>query len=121
MKKGLLFSIPLVCVLLCLTSCKQEDVTFDESLLPGKWVSGTEYYRYDPVGTGVTWDTGDDVSEEEGQPFEWTLDGNQLTHVHIMEMGGRVPKSYTLTELTSTRLSYKDNYLQSFTYTRVNK
>ena len=101
-------------------SCEKDKPKFDESLLPGKWVSGTEYYRYDATGPGATWDTSDDVTEEEAQPFEWTMDGDQLTLIHIMEMGGRVPKVYTVTALSNTTLSYRDNYSQSFTYNRVN-
>ena len=44
-----------------LASCTPEDVSFDSSLLIGKWsrdyqednVTKTEYYRYDSDGTGV--------------------------------------------------------------------
>ena len=104
-------------LLLCLSSCNP--VGYDESLLYGKWVSGTEYYRYDFGGTGATWDTSDDVSEEEAQEFTWTLNGTELTHIHIMEMGGSVPKTYTVTGLTSTTLQYKDYTDKKFSYTKV--
>ena len=104
-------------VILCFTACTP--VEYDESLLYGKWVSGTEYYRYDFGGTGATWDTSDDVSEEEAQEFTWTLNGTELTHIHIMEMGGSVPKTYTVTGLTSTTLQYKDYIDKKFSYTKV--
>ena len=113
---------------LILASCTNHDNNYRPSQLVGKWVEtvngsqGTEYYRFDTgdsVMTGVTWDVADDVSEEEGQPFEWTLDKDQLTIVHIMEMGGRIPKVYNVTKLTSSILTIKDNYGQSTDYEKV--
>jgi hypothetical protein len=97
---------------------------FDQSLLIGKWVStvapGTEYYRYDIGGTGVTWDTSDNVTEAEGQPYTWTLVNADLTLIHIMVTGGNgVPKIYTVTELTSSTLKYKDNFNIAYSYSKV--
>ncbi|MDY5969563.1 MAG: hypothetical protein SPJ13_06080 [Bacteroidales bacterium] len=113
----------------CMVACDPKGTDYSPSQLIGKWVrvengvQGTEYYRFDngdPVLTGATWDTADDVNEDEAQPFEWTLEGNQLTIVHIMEMGGRIPKAYTVTGLTASSLLFKDNYGQKFEYKRVN-
>lgn len=101
-------------------SCAPE-TDFDDALLIGKWVSGTEYYKYNSGGTGITWDTADDVTEAEGQAFTWTLIKDELTHIHIMETGGAgVPKIYTVTELSATTLKYKDDYGKSYTFTKVN-
>ena len=104
-----------------LTACKEE-TTFDGTLLVGKWVSGTEYWRYDADGTGATWDTGDDVQEEEAQPFTWEFDEqtSNLTQIHQMEMGGVIPKSYTVTALDNAKLEYKDRLGQVFSFNRVN-
>ncbi len=86
------------------TSCeKDEDVSFDKSLLTGKWVQGTVHYKYLANGTGGTWDTADDVTEAEAQSFTWTLDGDQLTHIHAITKRNslgivvrrNVPKVYT--------------------------
>jgi hypothetical protein len=106
-----------------------DPVTFDPNLLIGKWSRpspfattenpGDEYFRYDSLGTGATWDTADDVTEEEAQTFTWEVTGSQLTQVHTIEMGGTVTKIYTLTELTSVRLTYKDEFGSSFTYSKV--
>ncbi len=116
----------LIYILLCLTasflivSCETEEESFDEALLIGKWKSGTLYYKYYDDGSGATWDTGDDVTEEEAQEFTWTLEHSELTHIHIMEMGGVVPKVYTLTELTATTLKYKDDFDKSYSFTKAN-
>ncbi len=106
-----------------------DPVTFDPNLLIGKWSRpspfattenpGDEFFRYDTNGTGATWDTADDVTEEEAQTFTWEVTGSQLTQVHTIEMGGTVTKIYTLTELTTQRLTYKDEFGSSFTYTKV--
>lgn len=93
---------------------------FDESLLMGYWQAGTlhEYYKED--GTGYTWDTADDVLEEEAQPYTWTFSGATLTQNHLMEMGGVVPKTYTVTTLTATTLAYHDNYGTSYVFYKGN-
>jgi hypothetical protein len=114
----------LVCLMLCFSfsvlfnSCEVEDTFFDESLLIGKWVSGTVYYKYLSDHSGKTWDTSDDVTEAEAQPFTWTLVKSELTHIHIMEVGGNVPKVYTVTELTSTTLKYKDDFGKTYSFTK---
>lgn len=102
-------------------SCGAKPKYFDIDLIVGKWVSGTEYYRYDSDGTGITWDTSDDVSEEEGQLYKWEYnsDDNSLTLMHQMEMGGVIPKYYTLQKLTDNELVYKDKYNDISSFVRV--
>ena len=114
-------------LVLGLNSCTTEDGlndNFDETLIIGKWerpstlTSGKDCYRYDTNHTGVTWDTGDDTTEAEGQKFKWSIDKDNLINIHIMESGEQaVPKQYTLVLLTSTKLQYKDytNKVSSFT------
>ena len=114
----------LVCLMVCFSftilfnSCEMEETSFDESLLIGKWVSGTVYYKYLSDYSGKTWDTSDDVSEAEAQPFTWTLVQSELTHIHIMQVGGNVPKVYTVTQLTSTTLKYKDDFGKTYSFTK---
>lgn len=91
---------------------------FDKTLLSGYWVSGTLHEYYDANGTGYTWDTWDDVTEEEAQPFTWTLEDATLTQIHKMEMGGNVPKVYTVTKLNTSTLEYRDDYGKYYTFTR---
>ena len=110
MKKTFLYVLVVVAAALCFTSCQQEEPNFDESLLIGKWQEvGTQvFYTYASDYTGKTWDEADDVTEAEAQPFTWTLDHATLTQIHIMEMGSNVPKTYTVTQLTSSKLVYED-------------
>ncbi len=120
MKKALYFLIPCMLFSLFFFSCeKLEEKSFDESLLIGKWVSGTLYYKYESDGTGGTWDTADDVREEEAQDFTWTLEKSELTHIHIMEIGGNVPKVYTVKELTADKLRYVDDFGKEFSFSKV--
>jgi len=101
--------------------------SFDSALLIGKWSRtspyataenpGKEYYRYDKNGKGATWDTTDDVSEEDAQTFSWTLEKDLLTLLHDMEMGeSKVSKSYTVTVLNEETLTYKDDFGKLFTF-----
>ena len=93
---------------------------FDKELLIGKWQQGSLYERYHANGTGSTWDTADDVNEDEAQPFTWNLVEDELTQIHIMEMGGKIPKVYTITALTSSKLNYHDDYGKSYSFTKLN-
>lgn len=138
MKRTSKILIGLLATTLCFVSCNKDkdkpEQSFDASNMVGKWVNGSEFYRYDNTYSefipelkdtvilvnGCTWDTADDVTEEEASPFVWTLSGSQLTHVHIMRMYGNTdPKAYTMITLTGNTLAYKDNYGQTFSYTRV--
>jgi hypothetical protein len=116
------------CVLSCVglillfNSCGKTD--FDSSLVPGKWKTGTYYEKYYDNGTGYSWDESDDVSENEAQTsqtFSWELSKTKLTLIHNMQTGSaKVPKSYTVTELTSSSFKYKDDYGKSYSFTKVN-
>ena len=119
MKKTLLYLTMCIVVSILAVSCETEPISFDESLLIGKWQSGTLFYKYLADRTVGTWDTFDDVTEEEAQDFTWTLVSAELTHIHILEIGGTVPKVYTVTELTSTTLKYHDDFGVEFSFTKV--
>ena len=118
MKKTLFYLTMCIVLSFLAVSCETEETFFDDSLLIGKWQSGTLFYKYHADGTGGTWDTFDDVTEAEAQDFTWTLVSAELTHIHILEIGGSVPKVYTVTELTSTSLKYHDDF-GSFSFTKV--
>jgi len=117
MKKILVCLVVLMSVVF--NSCSPvEEESFQESFLTGSWVSGTIHYKYLSNNTGTTWDTSDDVTEAEGQAFTWTLVKSELTHIHIIETGGSVPKVYTVTELTATTLKYKDSFGTTYSFTK---
>ena len=120
MKKIVLYLSLILITSFATTSCVDVGAeSFDETLLYGKWQSGTLYYTYVSDGSGKTWDTADDVTEEEAQSFTWTLEASELTHIYVLEIGGTVPKVYTVTQLTSTQLTYEDDFGTSYTFTRV--
>lgn len=115
-----------VCLMMCFSfallfnSCEEEVASFDESLLIGKWVSGTVSYKYTSDHKGKTWDTSDDVNEAEAQSFTWTLVQSELTHIHILETGESVvPKVYAVTELTANSLRYQDAFGKSHSFTKT--
>lgn len=120
MKRLLLVVLSFVLVMLITSSCEVEEaeVSFDPTLIIGKWKSGTLYERYDSDNAGATWDTADDVTEAEAQGFTWTIEIDQLEQIHIIENGGVVPKVYTLTSLTETTLEYTDDYGGSKTFSK---
>jgi hypothetical protein len=120
-KKTLFYLTAFIVFTFLAVSCEPTEESFDEALLIGKWQSGTLFYKYLSDGTGGTWDTSEDVTEAEAQAFTWTLVKSELTHIHVLEIGGSVPKVYTVTELTSTSLKYNDDFGGSFSFTKVSK
>ena len=119
MKKRKLIILLVITIALCFDGCNLfNKKKFDVNMLPGYWQSGTLHEYYNANGTGYTWDTADDVTEEEAQPFNWTLDEATLTQNHLMEMGGIVPKTYTLKTLNTTTLVYQDDYGKSYTFNK---
>ena len=120
MKRFALIFLSLALAMLFITSCTKEETEegFDESLIIGKWQSGSLFERYDSDKSGVSWDTADDVTEEEAQAFTWTITKDQLEQIHIIENGGKVPKVYTITELTVSSLKYKDDYGQTKSFSK---
>jgi len=120
MKRALFYFTMFMAVTLLAVSCDPVEQTFDETLLYGKWQAGTLFYKYASDGSGYTWDSSE-VLESEAQDFTWTLVNSELTQNHIMEMGGIVPKVYTVTELTATTLKYEDDFGVSSSFTKVTK
>lgn len=114
-----LLPLLLLVTLLLAVGCQREETYFDSALLPGTWVSGTEYWAFTADGLGHTWDTADDVTEDEAQQFTWALDGSAFQINHIGEMGEVIPKTYTMTRLTSTELAYRDAYGNTFSFRRL--
>ena len=103
------------------TSCNSKEKTdIDANQIYGKWRDGTVYERYDSGGTGVTWDTSDDVTEEEAQPFSWTLNGTRLVQEHHGEMSFEVYKQFNVTKLDAYNFSYVDDYGFGHNFVRVN-
>jgi len=105
-------------------SCGGEEEVFDESLLIGKWEqkSGPPpvlFYRYDSNGNGVTWNPDEGYTELNGQKFTWRLIKSELTQIHLMESGtNKIKFIFTVTELTSTTLKYKDE-LSRWSFTKL--
>ena len=125
MKNLKLFSLAIFAIsaiIVSMSSCSPDkDIEFDKTLLTGKWQENNSlvFEVYGKDGSGYTWDEADDVTEAEAQPFTWGLNGNVLTQVHTMEMGGNVPKVYTVTKLTATELVYEDNYGKVHSFDKI--
>lgn len=97
-----------------------EDETYDSDMLIGLWQSGSVFYRYNADGSGVTWDTADDVMEEEGSKFTWEVDKKRIIHYHQMEISSAIiPKTYNITKLDLSNLEYKDDYKNETVFVKV--
>lgn len=124
MKRFFAWAMALAAVLVTASCSPETAESFDETLLYGKWQSGTLFYRYEANHTGVTWDEGDDVTEEEGKTFTWTLVQDEFTHIYVTEVradGTRadIPKVYRVTTLTASKLVYEDDFGKVFSFSKV--
>lgn len=100
-------AILVITLALALSSCVPiEEKHFDVKLLFGEWVEGTVHDKYYEDGNGYSWDTSDDISEEEASPFEWRLSYDTLQLNHLLWNGAIVPKVYIVTTLDSIQLDY---------------
>ena len=115
-------------VLLAVVSCTKDNNDINNAIDPklyfiGKWVNGSEFYKYDTDSTGFYWDTIDDVHEDEAQPFKWEYNkkDKSLTHIHWMEMTQEwtVPRVYTVVTLNDSCLVYKDKFGKSYSFTKI--
>lgn len=83
----------------------------NKEMLVGLWQKdGHIYYRFDPDGTGHTWDVDDDLTEEEASPFNWEAFEEALMMTHNMRFRGIVPRYYELDHLNSFDLRFHDTY-----------
>ena len=113
-------------ILFFFNSCKKEEsanqTSFDQKLLIGKWqLNNTVFYKYNADSTGTTWDVSDpDITEADAQKFNWKLEGAKLVENHYLETtGATFPKTYTITLLSTSKLSKKDNFDKVETFTKV--
>lgn len=125
---GKLFRILLLTLTMSVcTACDpgwEDEVSFTPDDLVGLWrctnVPGNELWLYRADGTGCTWNTADDVTQEEAQEFTWTLKVSTLTQLHQMEISGlEIPKVYTVTELDQYHMVYKDSYDIFYSFGRL--
>lgn len=93
---------------------RKEQTIYNPDLLCGTWVCGTLHEVYNSDGTGLQWDTKDDVSREEAQPFMWQMENNNLRQVYSMQLGGVVPRTYKVTFVDDESLVYKDDFGTSY-------
>ena len=96
-----------------------EDQVYDTELFIGLWQSGSVFYRYNEDGTGGTWDTADDVTEAEASKFTWEVNKNRLLHIHQMEIGGVIPKAYTIRNIDLANLEYVDDFNVKSVFAKV--
>lgn len=88
-------------------------VDFNRMWVLGLWIkeNSHQYFRFYANGDGGTWDTDDDITEEEAQPFTWEVSGHTLLLVFHDAMGQMaVPREYYLHYQTQDMMLLSDEY-----------
>lgn len=97
-----------------------EDQVYDTDLIIGLWQAGTLFYRFNDDGSGVTWDSSDDVSELEGGKLTWELNKSRFIHYHRMEVSDAIiPKTYLIRKLDLMNMEIEDDYAVKTTFIKV--
>lgn len=98
---------------------RKQRTIYSPSLMVGEWQRETLHELYYADGSGRSWDTKDDVSREEAQPFRWTMDSNLLLMEIPMEMGGILYRQYVVTFVDDETLVYRDRFDRSFMWDKA--
>ena len=100
---------------------RRQSVIYSPSDIVGEWIHGTEHEVYLSDGTGMMWDSAEDITRDEAQRFKWTLDSNLLTIVCKLELGGVVPKRYVVTYADDENLAYSDLHGTAYLWDKKTK
>lgn len=83
----------------------------NQEMLVGLWQdNGHVFYRFNPDGTGFTWDTNDDITEDEATEFGWEAYEEAIMMTHKLRIRGIVPRYYELDRLNAFDLRFHDSY-----------
>ena len=96
------------------------------SVLVGRWstADGGHFEVYNTDGTGHMWDPADDVTEDEADNFDWSVDeNNKMTQViHFQGGQGDVPQYCNMLILSATEFKYNnEGWRAEYTLVRVNE
>ena len=62
----------------------------------------------------------DELLKESNLTYEWTLNGDRLTHVfHGAEGNQAVPKVYTVKEISESTMRWQDDYSMEYSFTKT--
>lgn len=85
----------------------------NKTMIVGLWQKdGHVYYRFNADGTGHTWDTNDDLTEDEASLFNWEAYDKAILMTHKMKLRGIVPRYYELDRLNNFDLRFHDTYTE---------
>ena len=98
---------------------RKKVTNFSPELLEGEWRRGGEHEEYMSDGSGLYWDTDEDVRRDEAKIFTWTLDSNRLTFTYDIELGGKTMRQYYVTYVDGETLVYKDAHGDSYVWDKV--
>ena len=83
----------------------------NKEMLVGLWqIDNHVFYRFNPDGTGCTWDTDDDLTEDEASAFQWEAYQEAIMITHKLRLRGIVPRYYELEVLNEYNLRFHDTY-----------
>ena len=91
----------------------------NKEMLVGLWqIDKHIYYRFNPDGTGHTWDINDDLTEAEATTFQWDAFKEAIMLTYELRIRGIVPRYYELEVLNEYNLRFHDTYT-TYTMDRV--
>lgn len=93
---------------------RKTKVVYKPEQLVGEWHHGNKHEQNNADGSGLHWDTDDDVAYGEALPFTWEIQDNLLELRYPLKHGGMVVRQYEVTFVDEETLVYRDAYGESY-------
>lgn len=97
---------------------RKQKTFYSPNLLEGKWVLDNWHMHLDSNGHGERWNPKEDITRDEPDRFNWTMDSNLLYLEFLLTNGAIVPKMYVVTFVDRESLVYQNAYGTAYMWDR---
>lgn len=97
---------------------RKQKTFYSPRQLEGEWVLDDWHMHLDSNGHGQRWNPKEDITRDEPDRFNWTMDSNLLYLEFLLTNGAIVPKMYVVTFVDGESLVYQNAYGTAYMWDR---
>lgn len=97
---------------------RKQKTFYSPRQLEGEWVLDDWHMHLDSNGHGERWNPKEDITRDEPDRFNWTMDSNLLYLEFLLTNGAIVPKMYVVTFVDRESLVYQNAYGTAYMWDR---
>lgn len=97
---------------------RKQKTFYSPRQLEGEWVLDDWHMHLDSNGHGQRWNPKEDITRDEPDRFNWTMDSNLLYLEFLLTNGAIVPKMYVVTFVDRESLVYQNAYGTAYMWDR---